>query len=155
MDSLVSIVKNNEMDWCHCVWQGHHRTWQQPAQPHANCSRTGLSSIAVSVQSPNPNVLLQQHIYSARHETRSCKDTSFARPSHHQNPIWLQSFLGLINYLQPFLPSLASKTTFLREQVTNWDCNPSNDQSFHHLKSPGFVIHFSGPSLLIMTVPNP
>ena len=30
-----------------------------------------------------------------------------------------QSFLGLINYLQPFLPALASKTIFLREQVTN------------------------------------
>ena len=37
--------------------------------------------------------------------------------------------------MQPFLPSLASKTTFLREQVTNWDWNPSTDQSYHHLKS--------------------
>ena len=26
----------------------------------------------------------------------------------------LQSFLGLINYLQPFLPDLSHKTTFLR-----------------------------------------
>ena len=52
-----------------------------------------------------------------------------------QNPKQLQSFLGLINYLQPFLPSLASKTTFLREQVTNWDCSPSTDQAFNHLKS--------------------
>ena len=43
--------------------------------------------------------------------------------------------LGLINDLQPLLPGLASKTTFLREQVTNWDWNPSTDQSFHHLKS--------------------
>ena len=32
-----------------------------------------------------------------------------------QNPKQLQSFLGLINYLQPFLPNLAAKTTFLRE----------------------------------------
>ena len=52
-----------------------------------------------------------------------------------QNPKQLQSFLGLINYLKPFLPSLASKTIFLREQVTNWDWNPSTDQSFHCLKS--------------------
>ena len=37
--------------------------------------------------------------------------------------------------MQPFLPGLASKTTFLRKQVTNWDWNPSTDQSFHHLKS--------------------
>ena len=47
----------------------------------------------------------------------------------------LQSFLGLINYLQPFLPGPASKTTFLREQVTMWDWNPSTDQAFHCLKS--------------------
>ena len=52
-----------------------------------------------------------------------------------QNPKQLQSFLGLVNYLQPFRPSLASKTTFLREQVTNWDWNPSTDQTFSHLKS--------------------
>ena len=37
--------------------------------------------------------------------------------------------------MQPFIPSLISKTTFLHEQVTNWDWNPSTDQSFHHLKS--------------------
>ena len=52
-----------------------------------------------------------------------------------QNPKQLQSFLGLINYLQPFLPSLASKTTSPRQQVTNWDWNPSTDQAFNHLKS--------------------
>ena len=52
-----------------------------------------------------------------------------------QNPKQLQSFLGLVYYLQPFIPSLASKTTFLCEQVTNWDWNPSTNQSFHHLKS--------------------
>ena len=52
-----------------------------------------------------------------------------------QNSKQLQSFLGLINYLQHFFPGLASKTTFLREQVTNWDWNPFTDQAFHHLKS--------------------
>ena len=46
----------------------------------------------------------------------------------------LQFFLGLINYLQPFLPDLSHKTTFLREQVSNWDGTPSTDASFHHLK---------------------
>ena len=55
-------------------------------------------------------------------------------PAPH-NSKQLQSFLGLINYLQPFLLGLASKTTFLRELVTNWDWNPSTDQSFHCLKS--------------------
>ena len=36
-----------------------------------------------------------------------------------ENQTKLQSFLGLINYLQPFLPGLASKITFLHEQVIN------------------------------------
>ena len=55
-------------------------------------------------------------------------------PAPH-TPKQLQLFLGLVNYLQPFIPSLASKTTFLCEQVTNWDWNPSTNQSFHCLKS--------------------
>ena len=38
-----------------------------------------------------------------------------------QNQKHLQSFLGLVNYLQPFLPDIAAKTTFLREQVSKWD----------------------------------
>ena len=63
------------------------------------------------------------------------KVTSFARHSCPQNSKHLQSFLGLINYLQPFLSDLASKTTFLRQQVTNWDWNPSTNHVFHHLKS--------------------
>ena len=46
----------------------------------------------------------------------------------------LQSFLGLINYLQPFLPDLASKTTFLRKQISSWDWNPSTDIAFQKLK---------------------
>ena len=55
-------------------------------------------------------------------------------PASH-TPKQLQSFLGLVNYLQPFSPSLAFKTQFLHERVTNWDWNPSTDQFFHHLKS--------------------
>ena len=52
-----------------------------------------------------------------------------------QNPKQLPSFLSLVNYLQPFLPSSASKTTFLGEQVTNWDWNSSTDQALNCLKS--------------------
>ena len=52
-------------------------------------------------------------------------------PDNHKQ---LQSFLGLINYLQPFLPNLASKTTFLREQISSWDWNPSTDIAFQNLK---------------------
>ena len=46
----------------------------------------------------------------------------------------LQSFLGLVNYLQPFLPDIAAKTTFLREQVSKWDWTPSTDSVFQQLK---------------------
>ena len=52
-------------------------------------------------------------------------------PENHKQ---LQSFLGLINYLQPFLPNLASKTTFLREQILHLDWNPSTDATFQKLK---------------------
>ena len=52
-------------------------------------------------------------------------------PDNHKQ---LQSFLGLINYLQPFLPHLASKTTFLREQISSWDWNPSTDIALQILK---------------------
>ena len=45
----------------------------------------------------------------------------------------LQSFLGLINYLQPFIPCLSAKTTFLQEQLCQWDWNPSTDSAFKSL----------------------
>ena len=46
----------------------------------------------------------------------------------------LQSFPGLINYLQPFIPGLSAKTTFLCKQLAKWDWNPSTDAAFHCLK---------------------
>ena len=39
-----------------------------------------------------------------------------------------------MNYLQPFLPDIAAKTTFLREQVSKWDWTPSTDSTFQQLK---------------------
>ena len=51
-----------------------------------------------------------------------------------QNQKQLQSFLGLVNYLQPFLPDIAAKTIFLREQVSKWDWTPSTDSTFQQLK---------------------
>ena len=47
----------------------------------------------------------------------------------------LQSFLGLINYLQSFIPGLSAKTTFLQEQLGEWDWNPSTDAAFQCLKT--------------------
>ena len=47
----------------------------------------------------------------------------------------LGSFLGLINYLQPFISSLSNKTAFLQEQFTQWDWNPLTDSAFQCLKA--------------------
>ena len=47
----------------------------------------------------------------------------------------LQSFLGLSNYLQPFIPGLSNKTIFLWQQLSQWDWNPSTDAAFQHLKA--------------------
>ena len=47
----------------------------------------------------------------------------------------LQSFLGLINYLQQFIPGLSHKTAFLQEQLSQWDWNPLTDSAFQHLKA--------------------
>ena len=51
-----------------------------------------------------------------------------------QNQKQLQSFLALVNYLQTFLPDIASKTISLREQVSKWDWTPSTDSAFQQLK---------------------
>ena len=47
----------------------------------------------------------------------------------------LQSFLGLVNYLQPFIPSLSTKTMFLHEQLARLDWDPLMDAAFHCLKA--------------------
>ena len=47
----------------------------------------------------------------------------------------LQSFLGLINYLQLFIPHLSAKTKFLWEQLAKQDWNQSTDAGFQHLKA--------------------
>ena len=47
----------------------------------------------------------------------------------------LQSFLGLIHYLQPFIPGLSTKTIFLSEQLAKWDWNSSTDAAFWCLKA--------------------
>ena len=36
--------------------------------------------------------------------------------------------------MQPFIPDIAAKTTFLREQVSKWDWTPSTDSAFQQLK---------------------
>ena len=50
-------------------------------------------------------------------------------------PFKLQSFLGLINYFQPFIPGISEKKAFLWEQLTEWDWNPSTDAAFQQHKA--------------------
>ena len=51
-------------------------------------------------------------------------------------PVKLQSFLGLINYLQPFIPGIANRTTFLHiVQFAKWDWNPLTGAAFQNLKA--------------------
>ena len=80
------------------------------------------------------NHILWSTFHCTRNETRPNENPSFARPSYPENHKPLQSILGLINYLQPFLPDLASKTTFLRELISHWNWNPSTDATFQKLK---------------------
>ena len=55
----------------------------------------------------------------------------------------LQSFLGLINYLQPCIPGLSAQTMFLCEQLAEWDWNPFTDTAFQCLKAWIFQTLFS------------
>ena len=46
-----------------------------------------------------------------------------------------QSFPGLINNLQPFIPGLSTNTMLLWEQLSQLDWNPSPDTAFKYLKA--------------------
>ena len=74
-------------------------------------------------------------VHCPRHEVQTHKS---ANPPQHGQPCKSSKspvILVLINYLQPFLPSLASKMTFLFEQVAQWDWDPSTYQAFYDLES--------------------
>ena len=66
---------------------------------------------------------------------RSPQNPSPPRPPHPNSQAKLQSFLGLINYLQPLIPGLSTKTTFPHEQLAEWHLNPCTDAAFQHLKT--------------------
>ena len=55
--------------------------------------------------------------------------------STSNSQVKLQSFLSLTNYLQPFIPSLSTKTRFLHEQLAEWDWKPLTDVAFQCLKA--------------------
>ena len=66
---------------------------------------------------------------------QSCQNPGPARPPHTQVPCQATVILGLINYLQPFIPGLVNKTMFLWEQTAEWDWSPLTDSAFQHLKA--------------------
>ena len=77
--------------------------------------------------------VLWQSVHCQRHVAGSHQNSSL-----QDLPIpdsYLQSFLGLINYLKPFIPCLSTKTKFLWEQLAEWDWNPSTDAAFQCLKA--------------------
>ena len=63
------------------------------------------------------------------------QNPGLTRPPSPDSQTKLQSFLGLINYLQPFIPGLSAKTSFLHEQLSQWDWNTSTHTAFYCLKS--------------------
>ena len=74
--------------------------------------------------------LLQCHVHCKRHVARSLQHLPTPK-----SPTKLQSLLGLINYLQPFIPGLSSKRMFLQEQTTKWDWNSLTCAAFQHLQA--------------------
>ena len=81
------------------------------------------------------NCLLWHSVHCPEHVTRSLQNPSLQDLSTPSSQVKLQSFLGLINDLQPFIPGLSSKTTFLQEQLAKWDWNPLMDAAFQCLKA--------------------
>ena len=79
--------------------------------------------------------LLWHSFHCPGHVTGSFKNPSPPRPFQPNSQAKLQSFLGLINYLQPIIPSLSAKTTFLCEQLAEWDWNHSTNAAFQYLKA--------------------
>ena len=75
--------------------------------------------------------MVQYSLPNACHQILLKSKQTFPTPDSQAK---FQSFLGLINYLQPFIPSLSTKT-FLHEQLAEWDWNPSTDAAFQHLKA--------------------
>ena len=118
-----------------CIWQNKRGICHKPTTAHENSLKNGLvfNSHKCSIRQ------LQITFYGAIFTAKGMKPDpmkiqalqDLPTPENHKQ---LQTFLGLINYLQSFLPNLASKTTVLREHILHWDCNPSTDATFQKLK---------------------
>ena len=79
--------------------------------------------------------LLWYSFHCPGHATGSLQNPSPPRPPHPNSQAKLQSFLSLINYLQPPILCLSAKAMFLCEQLAQWDWNPSTDAAFQCLRA--------------------
>ena len=94
-------------------------------------SKNGLVFNSRKCHISKPQIILYRTMFSAQGmKPDPIKIQALQDLPMPQNQKQLQSFLGLVNYLQPFLPDIAAKTTFLREQVSQWDWIPSTDSAF-------------------------
>ena len=84
---------------------------------------------------PASNCLLWHSFHCPGYVARSCQIQALKDLPTPNSQVKHQSFLCLINYLQPFIPGISAKTAFLQEQLAEWDWNPSTDTAFQHLKT--------------------
>ena len=110
--------------WHICIWMLPWRTWQKPHPVSNKCNikqpEFGFCGAVCTCKDMKPDPIKVQALQDLPTSNSQTK---------------LPSFLGFINYLQPFIPSLSTKTNFHREQLTEWDWSPSNDIAFQCLKS--------------------
>ena len=72
--------------------------------------------------------------FSKRNKTGPPKSRSLTRPSYTSHTERATIILRINKLPTTIIPDITHKTTFLREQVSNWDWIPSTDASFHCLK---------------------
>ena len=130
-DTLPGIITIHDI----CVFGKTRGTQHMPTTAHENSFKNGLIFNRHKCSIRQPQITYYEATFTAKgmkpdpKKIQALQDLS--TPENHKQ---LQSFLGLINYLQPFLPDLASKTIFLREKILHWDWNPSTDATFQKLK---------------------
>ena len=76
------------------------------------------------------NILLWGTFFSQRDEARPKESSSLTRPSNTTNT----KRTTIISRNNKLPADIGHKTTFLREQFSNWEWTPSTDASFHCLK---------------------
>ena len=107
-----------------------HLKLMQTAKEH------GIVFNSSKCQIKQPQIALYGALFTAQGmQPDPAKIQALQDPPTPNSQVKLQSFLGQINYLQPFIPSLSTKTMFLCEQLAKWDQNPLMDTAFKCLKA--------------------